>query len=149
MERSDANSSKELTDKFGARFLEVCCPWLDGSWLVVVARDILADPILVWGPDEQDVGNFVAGDKDSGVGAGTSLENLFTRSESKSSSLLITVGSRIECVQVAGDELGDEEPGMWQAVALGSIEEPELEGGGIEEVGNWLEGFDCFAFSDQ
>ena len=112
MERSDANSSKELTDKFGATLLEACCPWLEGSWLVVVARDILADPILVCGPDVQDVGNFVAADKNSGVGAGTSLENLFTRSKSKSSSLLITVGSRIECVQVAGDELGDEEPGM-------------------------------------
>ena len=63
---------------------------------MVVANDGLKDTTVARGFDAQEVDGFVAGDRDPGVGAVAIPEKLFTRSESKSSNLLITFGSRIE-----------------------------------------------------
>ena len=67
-----------------------------GNLLVVVARDSLVDTILAGGFDAQCEGNFAPGESDSGVGSVAIPENLFTRSESKSSNLLMIFGSRIK-----------------------------------------------------
>ena len=93
-------------------------------------------------PATRGSGSVEAGDFDRVEGEGDSWqgmvpENLFTRSESKSSNLLMTLGSRIVLESVAGEELAE---------ASGAVVLAEVDGGEDSEA-YLLESSDCLAFS--